>query len=277
MKNVELLKNSVEELRMNFKNKLILLRQLSKATLTGRAFDVRVIISSACSTGTSVYTLGENPEYFYSEMMMLSRSFIEKLTNFCYLQICDDSEYERYQIYPLYRVFHNSNRSKHTSKGTMNIIFSGKDVLEKDLKVQRALKLFSETNPRMNWSIKNIDERISLIAEKTNLHTEFFLMNTLTIYTNASEALHGSLLGCVLATGAYSLGLNTKNIQDVYENLYKNTALLYVQLGSIIHEVIKLLSENNLELFEESNKTEKIAVTKMEQIFKNPNQKPNEN
>ena len=102
-------------------------------------------------------------------------------------------------------------------------------------------------------------------------------MNTLTIYTNASEALHGSLLGCVLATGAYSLGLNTKNIQDVYENLYKNTALLYVQLGSIIHEVIKLLSENNLELFEESNKTEKIAVTKMEQIFKNPNQKPNEN
>lgn len=267
MGKTETLKSSVEELREYFLAQLTILRGLSKMKLVGRAYEVRVILLSACSTGSAIHQLGDKPEYFYSEMMMLSRSLIEKLTNFCYLQVCEETDFERYLLYPYYRAFHNSDRKKYTPKGKMQIVYTGKDEMQKDTQVARALDLFSETNPRMSWSSLNIDQKIAFLANNTQLRTEFFLMNTLTIYSNASEALHGSLFGCVLATGAYTPNINHGNRQNVLEHLFKNTALLYVQLGSIIHEITNSLSLENVSLLEQSKENEKRALKIMESIF----------
>ncbi|MFA5643135.1 MAG: DUF5677 domain-containing protein [Candidatus Paceibacterota bacterium] len=265
----------VEDLRKYFFAELTLMKGACDSELSQRAKKVKIVIASACSTGTAIHILGEKPEYFYSEMMMLSRSFIEKLTNFCYLQVCDDFEYEKFLLHPLYRAFHNCDKFKYTPKGKIGIKFAGREEMKKDPQIAKALSLFSETNPRKDWSDLGIDQKVAFISQRSKIRTEFFLLNTLTIYSNASESLHGSLYGCALATGAYAPGANLKNHIKTEKNLLKNTALIYAQLGSIIDELIKLLAESNKieDLKEASNKNQDISVIAMKLIFEKNNGK----
>lgn len=264
----ELLRTSVEELRNYFKAQLTILKGLCDSKLIDRAAETRIVIASACSTGTAMFQLGENLDFFYAEMMMLGRAFIEKLTNYCYLQVCDDIEYKRFFSHPFYKMFHNSDKIKHTPKVKLGVRYSGKDDLKKDVKVAEALGLFSDSNPRMNWSKLNVDKKVAIISQRTKIQTEFFLMNTLTVYSNASEALHGSLYGCALPTGAYTLGIDHTKKVMVYNNLLKNAALLYVQLGSMIDETIKFIigDKENL-LLKGSQNNEKHALDIMKIIF----------
>jgi hypothetical protein len=261
----------VEELGKHLFAELSILNEFWKTNLTGRAKEVKVVIMSACSTGNAIHLLSKNPDIFYSETIMLARSFIEKVTNFCYLQICDDKELERFLLHPLYRAFHNGDRSKYAGKHTIGLKYSGKDEMKNIPQMQQALAIFSDTDPRMNWSKLNVDQKVSVIAENTKISPEFFLMNTLVIYSNASEALHGSLYGCALPTGAYIPGEDHKNSEKIKESLLKNTALLYVQMGSLIHETLKIFLDNDeiKSLFESSKKNHELATEIMKLIFVN--------
>lgn len=261
----------VTELGKHLLAELGILNGFWKVELTDRANEVKIVVMSACSTGNAIYLLSKSPEFFYSETIMLARSFIEKITNFCYLQVCDDKEFERFLLHPLYRAFHNSNRSKYVGKHIIGLKYSGKDRMKNGPKMKRALHIFSDVNPRMSWSKLNVDQKIAIIAEKAKVSPEFFLMNTLVVYSDASEALHGSLYGCALPTGAYTPGENHKDPERAKENLLKNTALLYVQMGSLIHELLKLFSDNDdiKPIIESSKKNHELAIAVMKLIFGN--------
>lgn len=261
----------VEELGKHLFSELSILNSFWKTNLSGRAKEVRVVIMSACSTGNAIHVLSKNPDLFYSETIMLARSFIEKVTNFCYLQVCDDEEFERFLLHPLYRAFHNSDRSKYAGKHTIGLMYSGKDEMINIPQMRKALSLFSDTDPKMNWSKLSVDQKVAVIAEKTKISSEFFLMNTLVIYSNASEALHGSLYGCALPTGAYIPGEDHKDPDRIKDSLLKKTALLYVQTGSLIHEVLKIFLDDDevKTLFESSKKNHELAVAVMKLIFEN--------
>ena len=93
-------KTILKDAILNFNAQLCLLRKACESNITGKAQEVKILLASACSTGTSLVILGDKPEYFYLESMMLSRSFLEKIINYCYLQICSDSEYEKFLLHP---------------------------------------------------------------------------------------------------------------------------------------------------------------------------------
>jgi len=213
--------------------------------------------------------MSEKPEYFYAETVMLARSFIEKMTNFCYLQVCDDEEYNKFLLHPYYRAFHNADKTKHAGEVKIQLKFAGKSDLKAMPVVSEALSIFSETNPRLNWSTFSLDEKVALLSARSSISPEFFLMNTLTIYSDASEALHGSLYGCALPTGKYIPGGSFGDVDAQRENILKNIALLYVQLGSLIHEMLKIFPENESvkELLIESNENHKNATALMKKIF----------
>jgi len=266
---IEDLKLLVNELRQYFLAQLILLKGVCDSPLIGRAPKVKIVLVSSRSTGIAIHKLGESPEYFYSEMIMLSRSLIEKITNFTYLQVADKDEYRKFLLHPYYRAFHNSDKSKYTTNAKISIAYSGKEELKNIPKIAEALDVFSETDSKKDWSSKNVDKKISAISEKTKIKTEFFLMNTLTVYSNASEALHGSFYGCALATGAFTPGVNIKDLDSVNRNVLKNTALLYVQLGTMIDEVINFLSKKNKisSIRNASRKNQEISISVMKVIF----------
>lgn len=263
------LKLLVTELGKHLLAELSILKGLCSLNLNERAQNTKIVIASACSTGTAIHELSKKPEYFYSETIMLSRSFIEKVTNFCYLQVCDDKEYDRFLLHPLYRAFHNSDRSKVAGANSIGLTFSGRAEMGKNANIQKALAIFSDSNQKLNWSNLGIDKKVALIAEKSKISVEFFLLNTLTLYSDASEALHGSLYGCALPTRAYIPGENHKDVSILEENLLKNIALLYVQMGSLVHETLKMFSDTKgIEtLIEGSKKNHEYAIQIITVIF----------
>ncbi|SDH36806.1 hypothetical protein SAMN04487996_13439 [Dyadobacter soli] len=42
-------------------------------------------------------------DYFTSESVILARSFIEKVTNFCYASLFDSEEYRAFVLHPLFK------------------------------------------------------------------------------------------------------------------------------------------------------------------------------
>lgn len=267
----ELEREIVQELSKGFFSQLTLLKGLASTELEQPAQDTKILLASMCTTGTALKELSDNPQYFFNEAVMLGRSFLEKGVNFCYLQVCDDEERKRFLLHPFYRMYHNADRSKYADELKLSLSFTGKDELKKIQRVQDALECFSETNHKKAWSERNLDEKIGFIAKNSKLEIGILLLNSISIYSHASEALHGSLYGCALATGAYFPDVDSSDQSEVMLRLFKETALLYVQLSSLIHEIFRLLSESNEEaaqLLGYSQKNQEVAVSLLKALFK---------
>ena len=64
-----------------------------------------------------------------------------------------------------------------------------------------------------------------IICERSKVNIGLFLHYQVSIYTNASEALHGSFYGLTFHIGAYSPNIDIKNKTEIERNSQKN--LLY--------------------------------------------------
>lgn len=245
-----------------------ILKGVVNQKLDKRAEEVKVVLASACNTATAIAELGKKEEYFYNEAVMLSRSFIEKTINFCYLMVCDDKDFEKFVLHALYKSYKNLDRSRWTEKQKLSIKFKGKTDIENNPKLKKALKFFPKD--KMNWTKLDINKRVNYIGKKTDINIGIFLLNTLSIYSDASEALHGSLYGCSFHTFAFDPTIDHTNNEEVDKNLQKNITLLYWQLGAMIHEVIKFLNKKNKlqEFLEGSSKNNENTLEIMKKIVK---------
>ncbi len=250
-----------------------ILKGVVNQRLSRRANEVKIVLASACNTATAIAKLGAENEFFYNEAVMLSRSFIEKIINFCYLMVCSNEDFEKFMLHALYKSYQNLDKNRHTEKMKIGVKFKGKDKIniEKNPKLKKALILFPKK--KMNWTKLDINQRVKYIDQKTDMNTGIFLLNTLSIYSDASEALHGSLYGCSFHTFAYDPTIDHEDKEEVNENLQKNVTLLYWQLGAMIHEVIKLLNtENDLQkLFQGSLENNQNTLKIMKKITDNEN------
>lgn len=259
----------VEELGKYLAAELHLLHDFCKTNLSGRAKTAIVVAASACSTGNAIFLLSKNPDYFYSETIMLARSFLEKISNYCYLQICSELEFESYLAYPFYRSYHNAERIKYAGNHKVSLKYMGQDSMLENPQIRDALSKFSSTNPRMKWSKLSLDEKIAKITEASKISPAIFLISSLATYSDASEALHGTLYGCALSTGVYIPGTDNSSPEKIKENTLKSTALLYIQMGTLIHKLLSMFSEmpEIKPLFAASKKNDGEALSIMKLIF----------
>lgn len=262
--------NVANEMRQCFENQLNLLKMLLKQKFENeRLHSLRIVPASSCSTGAAICDLGKHPEYYFAEMVMLARSFIEKTTNYCYLILCDEDEYRNYITHPYYRMFHNLDREKSAGNLKLSLRMEGRERLKTHPQIAEALARFSETNPKKNWSEKSIDQKVLLIHKRSKVRVEFYLMNTLTIYSNASEALHGSLYGSAFHLGTFEPGGDPANPEWVREKIKKETVLLFAQLSSMLAETLKLVGifQPIEDILQKSKVTEEKTLTLMKSVF----------
>lgn len=240
----------IKELWLNmihlFEKEVFCLKKACDSKLQWGYQETKILLASACNTWTAIVVLWKNTEYFFTEIMMLSRSFLEKLVNFYYLQVCDKEDKRKFLAHPWYRQYHNMNISKKAWKHRMEISYSGIESFKKDPKVIESLEIFSEKNPRLNRSNKTLSEKLDIIATSTKLWTDMwmFLLNNLQIYSNASESLHGSLFGCTYHMWVYDPSINHTDISVLNINLLKHTVVLYSGMVSLIHSIIKVIKQN---------------------------------
>ncbi|HKU18883.1 MAG TPA: DUF5677 domain-containing protein [Candidatus Saccharimonadales bacterium] len=244
-----------------------LLFELTKKDLQGRDQTLFIPLSACCNTALGIHKLLRNDIHTENEAYMLMRALLERIVNLNYLRVAEQVEVNKYFSYPRYRMYH-------TSKGTQNKKISvrlNNDALlelEKNPDVQKALRLFSKTNPRMNWTDKTFNQRLQIVIEKTNFNEGVLLLSSMLTYKDASEVLHGSFYGHMFLTGMYTMGdfkdASHPKKSEVSRNISMKLTLPLMLLAGVIVGTVQLISKNHdLTDLIERGKDIESAITKV--------------
>lgn len=160
----------------------MLLKEAIPKITDDRLGKAAVLLVSCGQTGAALLQLANQTEMFTSESVMLARSFMEKVTNFCSAGICDEKEYWAFILHPIYRHYHNEGLPKiEDDLDLINENAAARKEKQEKLKkipiVQEALTIFSETKSNLTWTKKTLNQRIEVIEKWGRLMDVFFTIN----------------------------------------------------------------------------------------------------
>ena len=221
-----------------------MLKKACQTGFSGRAKEISVVLASCCNNASAIATLGQEELFFYNEAIVLARAFVERVINFCYLLVCDESEYQNFLKYSLQKGYRKLDR--HIAVGNKIVGIKYTAGIEPDTVpgLSDALKDFTSGHGReiTHWTKASISERLSVISQRTSINVEGFMVNMLSICEDASEALHGTLYGVSFHTGAHQPGFDHSDIKVAETNNYRNWTLLHWGLGLMLDEVLQFLA-----------------------------------
>lgn len=234
------------EAKLYLSKQTVLLYASSVEDLDARFADGFVLLASAVTTLSGINELALADKRYYSEILMLSRAALEKMTNYMYSTVCSKDEHERFLLYPYYRGYHNLNREKHTGTNALNVKYSHASDIASLPQYKRALEIFSNSNAKLKWSrdSRTLDEKLSYISQQTGQPSFIFLLNSLLIYSDASEALHGSLYGAVSLLGVYEPPFS-RNGKEADRRIGDSLTMIYFSLGELTHLLIEWIAKNH--------------------------------
>lgn len=249
-----------------------LLFDTTKRKLEGRDQELFILLSSCCNTALGIQKLLHNDTHTENEAYMLMRALLERLINFHYLRVADDEEVERYFIHAYYRMYHMTNQQMVGIKGNLHIKLNKetRERLKQDPKVQRALVLFSETKPNLDWTTKSFDKRLRAVIDKTTIIEGILLLAAMVTYGDASEILHGTFYGSIFLTGVFEVGSfkdhGHPTQKEVSRNISTKLRLPLVLLASLIMATVEILGHaynyQDLKIKAEALELEVMAVMK---------------
>lgn len=247
---LEDLKHYHNEATQFFAAELMLLKEVIPKIENERLAQAATLLISCGQTGAALLQLSSQTDTFTREAAMLSRAFMETITNFCYAGICDEVEYRAFILHPIYKHYHNVGNPKMEDdldfiQENISIRTEKQEKLKKVPIVQEALAMFSDTKPNMNWTKKKLHERIEVIEKWGKLMDVFFTINKIQYYSDASEALHGSLYGCTYNVGAFDPDFDRTKEGELTKKLYKDSTCVLLHLGMLVHESFTLISYTN--------------------------------
>lgn len=230
-----------------FASQLTLLQGVLPKIQEDRLAKAATLLISCGQTGAALHQLAAQTDTFTGECIMLARAFIEKITNFCYVSICDDAEFRAFILHPIYKHYHNLGAP--TMEEDIDFAVENAEARKKRQEeykklpiVQEALTIFSETKGHLNWTKKTLGQRIDAIMNWGKLLDVFFTLSKLEYYSDASEALHGSLYGCTFNLGLLQPGFDFQKEGELEKKLYKDNACVLLHLGMLVHESFTLIS-----------------------------------
>lgn len=271
----ENLKHYHNEAIQFFGAELMLLKEAIPKITDERISKTATLLVSGGQTGAAFLQLASQVEYFTSESVMLARSFMETVTNFCYASICDEKEYRAFILHPIYKYYHNVGHHIMDEVNDYNTYHEHVDALVKKqnkLKevpiIQEALAMFSETKPNLTWTKKSMNERIKALEKWGKFLDPLFSFSKLQYYSDASEALHGSLYGCTYDVGTFDPDFDHSDEEKLSKKICKDNACMILYLGTLIHESLTLIkySNNIQEIWEYSYKNRGMALNLLTHI-----------
>jgi hypothetical protein len=137
-----------------------------------------------------------------NKIFIISRSFLEKCINLCYLMVCSKDEFQNYIYYSLQKGY-RAICSKQKSASLLGI--EAKDI-EPSERLSEKIKRFSSQKGReiTRWTKLSFNARVEYIQKETNQLGESSRSIYKYIYEDSSEASHGTMYGSLFHTGVLS-------------------------------------------------------------------------
>lgn len=176
-----------------------------------------------------------------NQAYILERALLERLINFCFLQLCTEAEFKDYLDYTLNKVARRLDRSIEVQgEVRARIALAGGD-FELPSELAGAVAKFTSERGRekTRWTNVSVPERAAVVDAKVG-KTGLF-MSLLTVYADASEALHGTLYGAVFHLGAYDPGLVPKDEASLQAHHCQTLSTLYLLAGGSVDDLLKFL------------------------------------
>lgn len=211
-----------------------------------RTDQLYLLLASIYSCSSAILTLLKNLAYL-NECYMLSRALLERVINYLYLLCCEEEEFKKFIMYNKYRQVRALDREVKVGEHIARIKMSVPVNYDLNPELQEALDMFTSKKGKMinKWTPLSILERLDRIANLGKFDIRYLLVSNLSIYQDASEALHGSIYGFTFQFGT-TKG-KREDPANFVESVHGNACVLCVQLGTCLHT-----------LFESYNKTIEI-------------------
>lgn len=179
---------------------------------------------------------------FINEMYMVSRSYIERLINFLYLQVCDEEEYRKFTLHATQKAYRRLSRSIDISTGSVGLTFQGMDSVVLP-ELEEALNAFTSKSGKeiTHWTPVSLDRRIDLISQRTSRKPHIMLLCKLNIYEDASEALHGTLYGSVFHLGVFTPNTLLNTPDDLERHFVSLKTTIFWTCGLLTYEFFEIL------------------------------------
>lgn len=176
-----------------------------------------------------------------NQAYILERALLERLINFCFLQLCTEAEFKDYLAYTLNKVARRLDRSIEAQGEVRARIALNSGHFELPPELAGAVAKFTSERGRekTRWTNVSLPERAAVIDAKLG-KTGLFI-SLLTIYADASEALHGTLYGAVFHLGAYDPGSVPNNEVSQRAHHCQTLSTLYLLAGGNIDDLLKFL------------------------------------
>jgi len=197
------------------------------------------IYAAIIEDAISVSLLCENGRT--NQAYIISRALLERVTNFCFLQLCTDAEFSDYVDYSLNKAGRSLDRSiEANGQIKARIALNGGD-FELPPEIAAAIAKFTSERGRekTRWTNVSLPDRAAVIEAK--LGSTGLFMSLLTIYADASEALHGTLYGAAFHLGSYEAS-PPHDQASLDRHRYQTLSALYLMAGGSIDTLFALLA-----------------------------------
>jgi Family of unknown function (DUF5677) len=205
-----------------------------------RVARIHPVLVSIIEDAISIRLLGDASRL--NQAYVLSRALLERVTNFCFLQLCTDEEFRDFIDYSLNKAGRRTDRSIEAN-GQVRARIALKDgALELPPEIRAAVAKFTSERGRekTRWTNVSLPERAAVIEAKLGRSGLFIAL--LTIYADASEALHGTLYGALFHLGAYDFGSVPHDQEGLDRHRYSTLSCLYLMSGGAMDTLLCLLS-----------------------------------
>lgn len=235
-----------QELTLEFSryllNQMTLFKKATERDLSDRGEELKSVILAISQTAYTIANL--TPNGLLNECVMLGRGLLERSINFAYLLVCSTDEFERYHNYTVQKSYRRLNRSVTAGEKTIEIGYQSEIGPEDIPELAEALDMFTSKRGReiTRWTQNGLGKRIEVIGDKSSVSAEPFMLCWLSIYEDASEALHGTFYGCTFDTGAYEPG-SPRTEESMREFRQQNLALLNWEFGSLLNHLLHAANE----------------------------------
>jgi hypothetical protein len=197
------------------------------------------VYSAIIEDAISIRLLCENGRT--NQAYIVSRALLERVTNFCFLQLCTDADFSDYVDYSLNKAGRSLDRSiEANGQVKARIVLSGGDFgLPPEIGAAIAKFTSERGREKTRWTNVSLPDRAAVIEAK--LGSTGLFMSLLTIYADASEALHGTLYGAAFHLGAYE-AQPPHDQASLDRHRYETLSALYLMAGGSIDTLFALLA-----------------------------------
>lgn len=209
-------------------------------SLLPRVARIHPVLVSIIEDAISIRLLGDASRL--NQAYVLLRALLERVTNFCFLQLCSDEEFGDYVDYSLNKVGRRTDRSIEAN-GQMQARIALKDgAVKLPPEIRAAVAKFTSERGRekTRWTNVSLPERAAVVEAKLGKSGLFIAL--LTIYADASEALHGTLYGALFHLGVYDFGSVPYDQESLDRHRYSTLSCLYLMSGGAMDTLLSLLS-----------------------------------